>query len=54
MSSQPSSSSGSEDESFNPTLEREDKDDFKVTVPKAIGKYVEKHFCRPLSKEELC
>ena len=51
-SSQLSSSSESEDESFNPILEREDKDDFKVTVPKAIGKYVEKHFRRSLSKEE--
>ena len=51
-SSQPSSASESEGESFDPTLEREDKDDFKTKVPRAIEKYMDKHFRRSLSKEE--
>ena len=41
-----------EDESFDPTLEREDKDDFKVKVPTTIERYIDKHFRRSLSKEE--
>ena len=40
------------EESFDPTLEKEDKDDFKVKVPRTIERYIDKHFCRPLSKEE--
>ena len=47
-----SSASESEDESFDPTLEWEDKDDFKVKVPRPIEKYFDKHFRRSLSKEE--
>ena len=46
--SQASSTSESEDESFDPTLER---DDFKVKVPKMIEKYIDKHFRRSLSKK---
>ena len=41
-----------EDESFDPTLEREDKDNFKVKVPTTIERYIDKHFRRSLSKEE--
>ena len=52
ISSQPGSASESEDESFDPTLEREDKDDFKVKVLRTIEKYIDKHFHRSLSKEE--
>ena len=52
ISLQPSSVSESEDESFDPTLEREDKDDFKVKVPRTIERYIDKHFRRSLSKEE--
>ena len=37
---------------FNPTLEREDKEEFKAQVPSIIQKYLEEHFRRPLSKEE--
>ena len=50
--SQPSSASELEDKSFDPTLEREDKDDFKVKVPTTIERYSDKHFRRSLSKEE--
>ena len=48
------SSDAEEEESFNRALEREDKEDFKAKVPKAIRKYnnMEKHFRRSLSKEE--
>ena len=52
VSPQSSSASESEDESFDPTLEREDEDDFKRKVPKTIEKYIDKHFRRSLSKEE--
>ena len=52
VSPQSSSASESEDESFDPTLETEDKDHFKVKVPKTIEKYIDKHFRRSLSKEE--
>ena len=52
VSPQSSSASESENESFDPTLEREDKDDFKMKVPKTIEKYIDKHFRRSLSKEE--
>ena len=44
-------SSDSEGEGFDPTLEREDKEEFKVKIPKPIQKYLEKHFRRSLSKE---
>ena len=46
--SQASSASESEDESFDLTLEREDKDDFKFKDPKTIEEYIDK---RSLSKE---
>ena len=39
-------------EHFNPKLEKKDKEEFKTKVPKTVGKYIEKHFCRSLSKEE--
>ena len=39
-------------EHFNPELEKEDKEEFKTKVPKTVGKYLEKHFRRSLSKEE--
>ena len=42
----------SDEEYFDPTLEREDREEFKVKVPRAIQKYVEKHIRRSLSKEE--
>ena len=45
-------SSDSEGEGFDSTLEREDKEEFKVKIPKPIQIYLEKHFCRSLSKEE--
>lgn len=51
-SSQSSSASESGDESFDPTLEREDKDEFKMKVPRTVEKYIDKHFRRSLSKEE--
>ena len=47
-----SDQSSDEEEYFDPTLEREDREEFKVKVPKKIQKYVEKHFRRSLSKEE--
>ena len=37
---------------FDPTLDREDKEDFRFTAPKQITEYLEKHFRRGLSKEE--
>lgn len=52
ISPQSSSASESDNESFDPTLEREDKDDFKVKVPRTIEKYIDRHFRRSLSKEE--
>ena len=52
ISPQPSGSSESENESFDPTLEREDRDEFKVKVPRMIEKYIDKHFRQALSKEE--
>ena len=37
---------------FNPEMEREDKEEFKMQVSKTVRKYVEKHFLRSLSKVE--
>ena len=39
-------------EHFNPELEKQDKEEFKTKVLKSVGKYLEKHFRRSLSKEE--
>ena len=33
------------------SLERDDKEEIKVKVPQMIGKYLDKHFRQPLSKE---
>lgn len=37
---------------FNPSLDREDKDEYKFEVPEVMGKYLEQHFRKGLSKEE--
>ena len=37
---------------FDPELETEDKEEFKMKVPRVVERYVEKHFRRSLSKEE--
>ena len=37
---------------FDPSLDREDKDEYKVEVPEVIGKYLEQHFRKGLAKEE--
>ena len=37
---------------FNPEMEREDKEEFRMQVSKTVRKYIEKHFCRSLSKQE--
>ena len=49
-----SSESDSEDESggFNPTLEQEDRDEFRMDVPRPVAKYVNRHFRKALTKEE--
>ena len=39
-------------EHFNPELEKADKEEFKTKVPMTVGKYLEKHFRRFLSKVE--
>lgn len=37
---------------FNPSLERDDKDEFRFEPPKVIEQYIETHFRKSLSKEE--
>ena len=47
-----SEASVSEVTPFDPSLDREDKEEFRCDVPDAVGQYLEKHFRRALSKEE--
>lgn len=51
-SSSESDSEDDESEGFNPTLEQEDKDEFRMDVPRPVGKYVNRHFRKGLTKEE--
>ena len=37
---------------FDPSLDKEDREEFKFVVPSTVGTYLEKHFRRALSKEE--
>ena len=43
---------GEDPQLFDPSLDREDKDEYKFDVPEVIGKYLEQHFRKGLSKEE--
>ena len=45
------SDSPAEESCFDPSWERDDKEECKVKVPPVIGKYLDKHFRQPLSKE---
>ena len=51
-----SNSDDSEDEEqpelFDPSLEHEDRDEYRVDVPQTIQKYINRHFCKGLTKEE--
>ena len=38
---------------FDPSLDKEDKDEYKFDVPEVIGQYLEQHFRKGLAKEEL-
>ena len=53
--SSPSDSDSEDDESevFNPALEQEDRDEFRMDVPRPVGKYVNRHFRKGLTMEEL-
>ena len=44
----------SEDESedFKPTLKQEDRDEFRMDVPRPVAKRVNCHFCKDFTKEE--
>jgi hypothetical protein len=46
--------SGSETEPllFDPSLDKEDKDEYKFDAPEVIGQYLEQHFRKGLAKEE--
>jgi hypothetical protein len=44
--------SENESEGFNPTLEQEDRDEFRMEVPRPVVKYVNRHFRKGLTKEE--
>ena len=37
---------------FDPSLDREDKEEFRFEAPDRVGSYLEQHFRRTLSKEE--
>ena len=37
---------------FDPSLDKEDKDEYKFDVPEVIGQYLEQHFRKGLAKEE--
>ena len=37
---------------FDPSLDREDKDEYKFDAPEVISKYLEQHFRKGLAKEE--
>ena len=43
---------GEEPQLFDPSLDREDKDEYKFDVPEVIGRYLEQHFRKGLAKEE--
>ena len=45
------SDSPAQESCFDPSRERDDKEEFKVKVPHIIGKYMDKHFRQPLPKE---
>ena len=45
------SDSPAEESCFDPSRERDDKEECKVKVPPVIGKYLDKNFRQPLSKE---
>jgi len=38
---------------FNPSLDWEDKEEFKFEAPDEVGSYLEQHFKRSLTKEQL-
>ena len=41
-----------ESQLFDPSLDREDKDEYKFDAPEVIGRYLEQHFRKGLAKEE--
>ena len=43
---------GEQPQPFDPSLDREDKDEYKFDVPEVISKYLEQHFQKELAKEE--
>ena len=43
---------GEQPQLFDPSLDREDKDEYKFNVPEVIGKYLEQQFWKGLAKEE--
>lgn len=47
-----SGSEGDESEGFNPTLEQEDRDEFRMDVPHPMEKFVNRPFHEGLTKEE--
>ena len=44
--------SATEPQLFDPSLDKEDKDEYKFDVPEVIGQYLEQHFRKGLAKEE--